>query len=84
MSKTKKKAVPKSAAAKPKAKPTSKTEAVIALLKRPDGATLAEIVKSTSWQAHSVRGFISGTLGKKLGLKVASSKDANGARRYAL
>jgi hypothetical protein len=41
-------------------------------------------MKATGWQPHSVRGFISGTLGKKLKLKVESSKDTQGERRYKL
>ena len=56
-------------AAKPKgegARANSKTSAVLDLLRRAKGATLAEIMEATSWQAHSVRGFISGTLGKKM------------------
>src|ERR1035441_4227995 len=46
----------------------SKAASIIDLLKRPNGASLAEIMKATNWQAHSVRGFISGSLGKKMGL----------------
>jgi hypothetical protein len=57
---------------------------ILDLLKRPEGATLAAIMKATDWQAHSVRGFISGTLGKKMGLKVTSTKDEGGARIYSI
>jgi hypothetical protein len=49
------------------ARPGSKTAAVVALLERKGGATLADLRKATGWQAHSVRGFISGTLGKRWG-----------------
>jgi len=45
---------------------------------------LAEIMKATDWQAHSVRGFISGTLGKKMGLTVVSTKEENGERSYLI
>ena len=62
----------------------SKTEQILTLLTRKDGATLAEIMKATDWQAHSVRGFISGTLGKKMGLTVASEKGGDGERRYSI
>jgi hypothetical protein len=62
----------------------SKTAAILALLQRAKGATLAEIMEATSWQAHSVRGFISGTLGKKMGLKVESAKREDGVRLYSL
>jgi hypothetical protein len=41
-------------------------------------------MKATDWQAHSVRGFISGTLGKKLGLTVASTKGDDGERTYSI
>ncbi len=54
------------------------------MLKRPKGATLQEIMKATDWQAHSVRGFISGTLGKKMGLTVVSTKAEDGERTYSL
>jgi Protein of unknown function (DUF3489) len=62
----------------------TKTEAVLTLLKRPDGASLKEIMNATSWQAHSVRGFISGTLGKKMNLTVLSTKTEDGERRYSI
>jgi hypothetical protein len=65
-------------------RPGSKTAAVLALLRRAKGATLTEIMQATSWQAHSVRGFISGTLGKKMGLTVTSTKRADGARVYSI
>jgi hypothetical protein len=54
------------------------------LLKRPDGATLKEIMKVTAWQPHSVRGFLSGTIGKKMGLTVNSTKGEDGERSYSL
>jgi hypothetical protein len=60
----------------------SKTAKIIDLLKRPGGATLKELMKATGWQAHSVRGFLSGTLGKKMGTPVESSKRPDGERSY--
>jgi hypothetical protein len=62
----------------------SKAAKVLDLLKRPNGTTLTELMKATGWQAHSVRGFLSGTVGKKLGLVVASTKGENGERTYSL
>jgi len=61
-----------------------KTAQVLELLKRSGGATLKELMKATSWQAHSVRGFLSGALGKKIGLTVTSSKTADEERRYSV
>jgi hypothetical protein len=66
------------------AKEGSKAAKIIDLLMRPNGATLAEIMKAAGWQAHSVRGFISGTLTKKMGLAVASAKAEDGDRTYSL
>jgi len=62
----------------------SKSARVIALLKKSKGATLAELMKATGWQAHSVRGFLSGTLRKKMGLKVQSAKRGDGKRVYSI
>jgi hypothetical protein len=62
----------------------SKGAAVVGLLGRKDGATLAELAKATGWQNHSVRGFLSGTLKKKHGIGIASGKDADGERRYRI
>ncbi len=62
----------------------SKKEIVINLMRRKGGATLDEIMKETGWQAHSVRGFISGQLIKKMELPVASLKNAAGERYYRI
>ena len=59
----------------------TKSARVTVLLQRPKGATIAEIMTATGWQPHSVRGFMSGTLVKRKGLKLESEK-TNGERRY--
>jgi len=59
----------------------NKKAEVIVMLKRPKGATLAEIMKTTGWQAHTVRGFVS-ILGSKGGEKIESSKSDAGERTY--
>ncbi len=75
----------KAATAEPKARTAregSKKSQVVELLRRPDGATLKDIMDATGWQAHSVRGFISGSVTKKMGLTVESFKKENGDRAY--
>jgi hypothetical protein len=62
----------------------SKTAKFLDLLKRSGGATGADLMKATGWQAHSVRGFISGVLTRKMGLNITSTKAENGVRRYSL
>ena len=61
----------------------TRVEQFIALLRAPNGASIAELTKATGWQPHSVRGFLSGTLRKKLKLPVKSIK-IDGERRYQL
>ena len=81
-----KKVAKKSKPAKePKAARTgSKSEEVIALLKRKGGATMAEIVALTGWQKHTTRGWVSGFLGKKMGIEVESFKSDKGERTYRI
>ena len=61
----------------------SKQDEVIAMLRRPEGATVDEVASATGWQRHTVRGVFSGTLKKKLGLTIASAKEERG-RVYRL
>lgn len=63
---------------------TTKQEAIVAMLGRKDGATIANIMSSTGWQMHSVRGFLAGTVKKKLGLKLISSKEKGEERTYRI
>jgi uncharacterized protein DUF3489 len=61
----------------------TKTARIIALLKQPSGASLKTLTRETGWQSHSVRGFISGQLGKKMGLQVHSFQ-RDGERVYVI
>jgi hypothetical protein len=82
-----KKTAPKKAMKTTKAKAAksgSKTATVLELMRRKEGATLAEIAKATDWQNHSIRGFVSGHVTKKLGLKVESTKSEAGERTYRI
>jgi hypothetical protein len=64
-------------------RPNTKAAQVIALLRQPSGASLKSVMKATGWLAHSVRGFMSGHLRKKLGLRVKSFR-RKGERVYSL
>jgi len=82
------KKAPKKAAKVTKAKSApksgSKAAIVLDLMKRKEGVTLAEIAKATDWQNHSIRGFVSGHVIKKLGLKVESTRSEAGERTYRI
>lgn len=62
---------------------SNKSETIRGLLERRGGASIAELSEATGWQTHSVRGFLSGTLRRKLGLTLISVKE-DGGRRYRL
>lgn len=64
-------------------KPDSKQDRILGLLQRPEGATLDVLVKETEWQKHSVRGFLAGTVRKKLKLPLLSEK-IDGVRTYRI
>jgi hypothetical protein len=90
-SRAKRSSATKAAAVSPKAtkassnriKPDSKQDKIVALLQRPEGATLDALVKETQWQKHSVRGFLAGTVRKKLKLPLLSEK-SDGVRTYRI
>jgi hypothetical protein len=82
--KASKKAAKPTAAKKPAApRAESKGAKILDMIARAKGATLAEIMKATDWQGHSVRGFIS-TVGKKHGIKIESAKNDTGERTYKM
>jgi len=74
--------------AKPKAAPAPKTlskhDQILSVLKRKEGASLEEMQKVSGWQAHSVRGFLSGQVRKLPGVKLQSAKSKDGIRRYTV
>jgi hypothetical protein len=72
------------AASAPKTRDGTKQAQVIAMLRRREGATIAQIVEGTGWRAHTVRGFFAGALKKKLGLEVTSEKVEGGERIYRI
>ncbi|MDO8360972.1 MAG: DUF3489 domain-containing protein [Devosia sp.] len=60
----------------------TKKDLVIRLLRRQDGASVPELAKATNWMPHSVRGFLTATVRKKLELPMVSTKETGGDRRY--
>ena len=78
---------PKSQKAAKQAKPAtgaregSKAAKVLSLLSRPDGASLKELMKATGWLAHSVRGYLRGTVSERMKHKLVSAKSEDGKRR---
>jgi hypothetical protein len=68
----------------PVARGGGKKAVILAMLRGPEGATLGQIIEVTNWQPHTVRGFISGAVGKQLGLKVESTRTETGERRYRI
>jgi hypothetical protein len=81
-----KKAAPTGAdtAARRKSRDGTKQAQVLAMLRRPEGATIAQIAETTEWRPHTVRGFFAGALKKKLGLEVTAEKAESGQRIYRL
>ena len=68
----------------PRTRENSKQAQVVAMLKRPEGATIAQICEATNWQAHTVRGTFAGAFKKKLGLTITSDKAEGGVRVYRI
>jgi hypothetical protein len=78
------KKAPKGAKKAKGARDGSKAAKILDMLKRPGGATSKELQKASGWQPHSVRGLLSGTVGKKMGLTVTSTKGEDGERSYSV
>ncbi|WP_045726757.1 DUF3489 domain-containing protein [Xanthomonas sp. GPE 39] len=73
---------PEAVQAKPRTRENSKQAQVIAMLKRHEGATIAQICEATGWQPHTVRGTFAGAFKKRLGLSIISDKANGGERVY--
>jgi hypothetical protein len=70
--------------ARPVSRAGTKQAQLVALLEAPEGATMEILIAATGWQAHTLRGAMSGALGKKLGLTVTSTKEEGRARIYRI
>jgi Protein of unknown function (DUF3489) len=68
----------------PQVERVTKQERVLTLLSQPNGASIEEMMQATDWQQHSVRGFLAGTVKKKLGFSLTSVKPNDGVRRYRI
>jgi Protein of unknown function (DUF3489) len=68
----------------PRLERLTKQERLLILLNHPKGASIAEMMQATNWQQHSVRGFLAGTVKKKLGFALTSLKPDDGVRRYRI
>ncbi|MBY0225018.1 MAG: hypothetical protein CTY20_14620 [Hyphomicrobium sp.] len=64
--------------------PVTKHAQLLQLLNRPEGASIEDMMQATEWQQHSVRGFLAGTVKKKMGLALTSSKAEGDVRRYRI
>ena len=84
VSRKRSKTIAKKKGTAPASQSGTKTAKILHLLKRSGGASLAELMKATGWQAHSVRGFLSGVVKGKMRLKLASLKRDNGERAYRM
>lgn len=71
-------------ATSPTIRPGTKLAAIIDAMRHPGGATIAQMMASTGWQAHTVRGAISGMVRKRLGYEVTTEKGADGQRTYRI
>lgn len=74
----------KLAATSPTIRPGTKLAAIIDAMRHPGGATIAQMMAGTGWQAHTVRGAISGMIRKRLGYEVVTEKGADGQRAYRI
>ena len=72
------------AAKPPRSAKMGKGDKIVEMLQRTGGATMADLQKASAWQAHSVRGFLSGVVRKKMGLTVTSIKPEGGERIYCI
>jgi Protein of unknown function (DUF3489) len=71
-------------AQEPSGERITKRELMLTLLSQPAGASIQEMMQATGWQQHSVRGFLAGTVKRKLGFSLTSFKPDHGVRRYRI